>query len=196
MERHGAIPGRNSKHNGPDAACCLCGGDSRGAWGIPCEQGTGRIVAVKRRIFNWLSAMSLALFVVTAALFVRSWWRADYLTLSKCGPYTRVLLSRKGEFVLMDAEAFRPLRDRKGNIVSVSYQQTFVRGRLSSIYVDIPHPLVALALAVLPGLWLRADLDRRRRRNRDLCLTCGYDLRATPNRCPQCGSLVSAKESA
>ena len=47
----------------------------------------------------------------------------------------------------------------------------------------------------LPALWLLARRRRRRRSSSGYCLTCGYDLRATPDRCPECG-VVPAKEEA
>ena len=55
--------------------------------------------------------------------------------------------------------------------------------------VSFPWWCVAVATAVLPAIGLRQRL--RRRRPPGVCPGCGYDLRATPDRCPECGASVT-----
>jgi hypothetical protein len=54
--------------------------------------------------------------------------------------------------------------------------------------VWLPYWFIASALATPAALRLLVRLRRRRRFGAGLCHHCGYDLRATPDRCPECGA--------
>jgi hypothetical protein len=51
----------------------------------------------------------------------------------------------------------------------------------------VPYWLIECVLLALGFLWL-ARRRRRRTPLSGLCRRCGYDLRATPDRCPECGT--------
>jgi hypothetical protein len=59
---------------------------------------------------------------------------------------------------------------------------------------SIPMWLVLALAAILPLTNLLSLLRRRRRKVLGLCPNCGYDLRHSPERCPECGEPVSSPE--
>ena len=64
---------------------------------------------------------------------------------------------------------------------------------LSYTYTDIgvPHWALVAAASVLPAAVARRRWRERRRRRAGVCAKCGYDLRATPERCPECGAAAA-----
>ncbi len=60
-------------------------------------------------------------------------------------------------------------------------------------WVNLPYWPAIAVLSVLPMVWLLVTLRRSGRRafraRFGRCLNCGYDVRATPGRCPECGTV-------
>src|SRR3954468_5045323 len=55
-------------------------------------------------------------------------------------------------------------------------------------YVRTPYWVPACLLVITPAGLLVRHIRQRRRSRRGLCVKCGYDLRASPDRCPECGA--------
>jgi hypothetical protein len=130
--------------------------------------------AVKRRVFNALAAVSLVLCVQS----VVGWLLAL--------------------FVYHD-QVFFPFRGRPFYqlFIEVTYRGDIWIGHWPARQVLVRSSYVSFGTMVLPLIKV-AERDWNRLRERRwrrallarLCPQCGYDLRATPDRCPECGTAV------
>lgn len=57
-----------------------------------------------------------------------------------------------------------------------------------------PHWFAASLFSLLPLIWIGMRVRHHRRTaRRGLCTVCGYDLRASTERCPECGTPITSK---
>jgi hypothetical protein len=62
--------------------------------------------------------------------------------------------------------------------------------------LTVPYVVLAAATAVLPVGWVMRVARSRRRIRHGLCRACGYDLRFSAERCPECGTMKPSREPA
>jgi hypothetical protein len=57
----------------------------------------------------------------------------------------------------------------------------------NGVMVVVPHWVLVLLFSIWPAVWSAGWWRKRRRLIEGRCENCGYDLRASPGRCPECG---------
>jgi hypothetical protein len=181
---------------------------------------------MKRRLFTIAAALSLVTGMAILAIWVRSYFASDTLTLQRGHQY--LVLSNRGSLTAVVASRYTvpmgsqppfPAEERWPSY-SDTWEFTWEKsdpwiepaaprfpgvrvgtwwepegGDLGVEAVDsghqlrVPDWLLALPLLIIGGIGLRGSLIRRRtKRTGDaLCVHCGYDLRASSDRCPECG---------
>ena len=96
----------------------------------------------------------------------------------------------------IDHLVFPSTRGSDWSMTGMGFQIYRGRGATSrETHVTVPLWSVALATGIGPAAWLIRWRKRCRRLcvAQGLCLRCGYDLRASPERCPECGTAVTAQ---
>ena len=166
-----------------------------------------KLAIFRRRTFTALSVLSLLLCVATLTLWPLSYTRFDGVY------YTSDTLWCAVENVPACVQLLtNPVSLPKGGIPTFEHISSSSRNpRTPSVWeqfwpvarrfygfgyleierlrcVSVPHWSLALLFAILPALHLRAFIRSRRRHRIGHCPRCGYDLRATPERCPECGT--------
>jgi hypothetical protein len=94
-------------------------------------------------------------------------------------------------------QGFKPTRadevlGRLGFQFILSDVHRWPAGALSFRRAFIPYWFVTMMTVVLPFMWWRRRHRRPIRVRGHRCVNCGYDLRATPDRCPECGTVPQA----
>jgi hypothetical protein len=171
-----------------------------------------RVLSIfRRRLFTFLTILSLLLCLATVALWGRSYWLRDLLERDSGEPTNMQyddISSDGGELrariirvtgktpsgptngLLHDALPLHPqLRSIRFPHFGYYFEST---GGGSVRALLFPHWFIAILFAILPAIRLRSILRTRRRHRIGLCPHCGYDLRATPDRCPECGHVPTA----
>jgi hypothetical protein len=167
---------------------------------------------MKRGLFNLAAGGSLLLFIALAVLTARS------LVLGKCDmlvsnvvPVYKYIESVDGKLLfshsrykpgptdvstrgwhyqLEEATNYVPSDPPAFDVGGLAFCHVPLAGgrNASRTYLLIPGWLSLPATAALPVAWVVGAFRRRRRGMLGKCSTCGYDLRATPERCPECGT--------
>jgi hypothetical protein len=163
------------------------------------------------------AALSFALCAAMFALCLRSYWHLDAVDLFPGPQHFWSFTSARGRIELQQTWADAPYWTGRrteftsGELAQLGYSMgpfrwkaagfgygTFVVPSQSSANLrahvyQVPHAFVAVVFAAVPAMWLRAMFRRRVRSAREAagqCAGCGYDLRASPNSCPECGMLA------
>ena len=167
-----------------------------------------------RIVMNSLAMLSLLLFVATLTMWIRSQWyfdRLQYEGIPHTDGFSIAFYSCSSRFCIpVSRRIWTGQRcdwrsdSARGQIDVDWYERyygkdTLIRlpgfrlGRLDTGYVFHFHCIYPFVLcAILPAIWLTQN-RRGKIRSRTLagcCIHCGYDLRATPHRCPECGKHV------
>lgn len=148
---------------------------------------------MRRRLFTLLSALSLLLCVGMVALWVRSYWVADHYSGHEERRIAPQVIGGKSVHLVY---APKPVVASERGWISfgkLAYDATdgqFCNFEPNSIYA-IPYFIPVLTAAAIPLAWLWSRRTRWRSSKTDpnLCHHCGYDLRATHDRCPECGTV-------
>ena len=153
---------------------------------------------MKRRLLNLLTALSLLLCVSTAVAWLLSLSLGERDWTQSIAGDLRVTIIRHGLAVHTTQKRMagpaisgsRVLRKVEWNrFPGDIYYYRWPTHSEWSITVPLAIPL-AFGM-VLPTFHVLAAARAPRERTERLCPSCGYDLRATPGRCPECGRVAS-----
>jgi hypothetical protein len=142
-----------------------------------------------------MCVLSLICCVATVGLAIRAEFAVDKWSIQCYRAFS--VESFRRHVVLMVAELPPEqgygVQHRSGEPIAVAPKYWQVRvghfgSGISWAFLALPHWLLILLTIPLPAWWTTTTLRDRRRAREGHCVRCGYDLRASPERCPECGA--------
>jgi hypothetical protein len=153
----------------------------------------------RRRACARCAVISLLLCLVVAATWLRSAFHIDSLELRIAGRGCRCASLSDGVHLTWLRDYGKPpgvvFIDRRLLKPDTREWLTFSARSFPGIRQTLimPHWFAMLPLLIAPGICAVQLMRQRRRRNLGLCLRCGYDLRASTERCPECGKPITSR---
>ena len=175
----------------------------------------------KRVVMGIVSGISIIFCVALAGMWIRSEYRADIIEYSlvtsvqspPAKKYRYVFtMSNDGRFIIdviwvdyaddvfIAPSAYRPLKWEAKPSVRIPAEDWLSRDwhlRLpigkenQEITIGMPYWAAVLLAGLVPAMVVYRQMSRRGAVAAGHCARCGYDLRETPERCPECGTVVS-----
>jgi hypothetical protein len=151
-----------------------------------------------RILFHGATIISLALCIACAALWLRSYFVSDALTWRWLdGPNsfdTASVHSCSGRIGIDGWSTWIDPGNPPQQGLSLRSGASFWLPPGWNPQATIPHWHLVIYSGALPLWWcvrryLSLPALQNRRRKRGLCAGCGYDLRASPDQCPECGAI-------
>ncbi len=187
---------------------------------------SGRFNCVRRRLLRLFSVISLVICLTTAVMWVRSYFRADYLTRKDYKESPTAAIQRVQALVfyqgsvsyysylvddrspLSESYNYWDFDDTENGWDPWSISSTSFARRLGFGYeystqpaasnsglitpmvfrIRVPYWIIFVLTAIKPWRSIARFMRHVRRLRTGCCLFCGYDLRASPDRCPECGA--------
>jgi hypothetical protein len=148
----------------------------------------------RRSLFNFAAGLSLLLCAAAVTLWVRSYQFPDNrvgesLNFRRSDPRWWVI-SHRGAFTLCRQNG-KDWGREFGKVEGLGFKFGGLRGPNGSLWnLRVPYWFATAVLLVPPAWWVAWARRAWKRRRGGLCRTCGYDLRASAEVCPECGARV------
>jgi hypothetical protein len=176
-----------------------------------------------RRLFTIATAISLLLCVAIVVVWVRSYWTYDWIgytapmDANRYGQWCRLGSGGGALEFLYSRQIVRPRVDNPTGLDWISEASwgfslfaperntfwfrhnfandvTFKRNGYRMVRILVPDWIPLVLLGFLPAFRFSRWFHRKRWLRSLHCPTCGYDVRASKDRCPECGTPIPVKQ--